>query len=143
MVLENQSQKEKAIKMVKEAEDYGLIHKAFHPKQNPELEEHTICNCCTCCCQIFQTYKRGIFPFHTLTSYVANVNEEKCKGCGICLEKCPVEATELVDNHSIVNVNGCIGCGLCAHHCPENTRYLERTELRKVFIPAPKIVEID
>jgi len=135
--------KEEAIKMVKDAEDYGLVHKAFHLRQNPELEEQTICNCCTCCCQIFQTYKRGIFPFHTLTSYIANVDEDKCKGCGICLEKCPVEAIELVDNHSIVNVDRCIGCGLCAHHCPENARSLERTELRKVFIPAPKIVDID
>ena len=138
-----QISKEEAIKMVKEAEDYGLVHKAFHTKQNPELEEQTICNCCTCCCQIFQTYKRGIFPVHTLTSYIANVDEDKCKGCGICLEKCPVEAIELVDNHSIVNLERCIGCGLCAHHCPENARYLERTELRKVFIPVPKVVEID
>ena len=131
--------KEEAIKMVKEAEDYGLVHKAFHAKQNPELEEQTICNCCTCCCQTFLTYKRSIFPFHTLTSYIANVDEDICKGCGICLEKCPVEAIELVDNHSIVNVDRCIGCGICAHHCPEKARTLERTGLRKVFIPAPKL----
>lgn len=135
--------KEEAIAMVKEAEDYGLVHKAFHVKQNPELEEQTICNCCTCCCQIFQTFDRGIFPFHTLTSSIANVDNEKCKGCGICIEKCPVEAIELVDNHSTINVDRCIGCGICAHHCPENARTLERTGLRKVFIPAPKLVEID
>ena len=131
--------KEEAIAMVKEAEDYGLVHKAFHVKQNLELEEQTICSCCTCCCQTFQTYKRGIFPFFTLTSYIANVDNEKCKGCGICVEKCPIEAAELVGDHSVVNVDRCMGCGIYAHHCPEKARTLERTGLRKVFIPAPKL----
>lgn len=135
--------KEEAIKMVKEAEDYGLVHKAFHVRQDPELEEQTICNCCTCCCQIFQTYNRGIFPFHTLTTSMAIVDTEKCKGCGICIEKCPIEATEMVGDHSIVNVDRCIGCGICVHHCPEIARTLERTGIRKVFIPTPKLVEID
>lgn len=135
--------KEEAIKMVKEAEDYGLVHKAFHVRQNPELEEQTICNCCTCCCQIFQTYNRGIFPFHTLTTSMTSVDTEKCKGCGICIEKCPIEATEMVGDHSLVNVDRCIGCGICVHHCPEKARTLERTRIRKVFIPTPKLVEIN
>ncbi|MFX1575478.1 MAG: ATP-binding protein, partial [Promethearchaeota archaeon] len=134
--------KEDAINMVKKAEDYGLVHKAFHIKQNPELDETTICSCCTCCCQTFQIHKRGIFPFYTFTSYIANVDEEKCKGCGICLEKCPVEAVELINNYSIVNKDRCIGCGLCAHHCPEKARSLERTGLRKVFISAPKLAKL-
>lgn len=58
-----QISKEEAIKMVNSAEDYGLVHKAFHLRQNPELEEQTICNCCTCCCQIFQTYNEVYFLF--------------------------------------------------------------------------------
>ncbi|MFW9950208.1 MAG: hypothetical protein ACFFKA_08795, partial [Candidatus Thorarchaeota archaeon] len=33
--------KAEAIKMIKQAENYGLVHKAFHIKQNPELEEQT------------------------------------------------------------------------------------------------------
>jgi len=37
----------------------------------------------------------------------------------------------------------CMGCGICAHHCPENARSLERTGLRTVFIPPPKIAEQD
>ncbi|MFX1364916.1 MAG: ATP-binding protein [Promethearchaeota archaeon] len=135
--------KEDALKMVKKAEDYGVVHKAFHAKRNPELEELTICNCCTCCCQIFQFFKRGIFPFHTLTSSIAIVDPEKCIGCDICVEKCPMEATKLEGNHSIVNVERCIGCGVCAHHCPEKAITLKKTGLRKVFIPTPKFIEVD
>jgi ferredoxin/predicted transcriptional regulator len=132
--------KEEAIKKLKEAEDIGLVHKAIH-MQDPDLEEVGLCNCCSCCCQFFQLYKRGILAFHTLTSYIANLDETTCKGCGVCVEKCPIEAIEIVDNLSITNMDRCIGCGICAHHCPENARTLVRTGLRKVFIPPPKIAE--
>ena len=134
--------KEEAIEILKEAEDNGLVHKAIH-MQDPDLEELALCNCCNCCCQFFQLYKRGIVAFHTLTSYIANVDETMCRGCGTCVEKCPIEAIELVDALSVTNTDKCIGCGVCAHHCPENARNLERTGLRNVFIPPPKIAGND
>ncbi len=134
--------KEQAMEILKEAEDKGLVHKAIH-MQDPNLEELALCNCCNCCCQFFQLYRRGIIPFHTLTSYLAHVDENKCSGCGTCVEKCPIEAIELVDSLSVTNMDKCIGCGICAHHCPENARNLERTGLRTVFIPPPKIAEHD
>lgn len=126
--------KAEALEILKEAEDDGLIHKAIHMK-NPNQEEDAFCNCCDCCCQFFQLYKRGILPFHTLSYYIAKVDEDKCTGCGTCIEKCPIEAIELVDALSSTNLNKCIGCGLCAHHCPEKARILERTGLRDIFIP--------
>ena len=134
--------KEEAIEILKEAEDNGLVHKAIHLK-NPEQEEDAFCNCCNCCCQFFQLYKRGIFPFHTLTYYLARTDENKCTGCGICSQKCPIEAIELIDSFSVTNHNRCIGCGLCAHHCPEKARNLERTGLREVFIPPSQLVKIN
>ncbi len=56
--------------------------------------------------------------FHTFTSYLAYVDEIKCKGCGICVEKCPIEAIELEGELSVTNNDKCIGCGICSHHCP-------------------------
>lgn len=134
--------KEEATNILKEAEDDGLVHKDIHLK-NPGQEEQALCNCCNCCCQFFQLYKRGIFPFHTLTYYIANVDENKCIGCGICVQKCLIEAIELTNALSITNLDRCIGCGLCAHHCPEQVRNLERTGLREVFISPPQIVQIN
>ncbi|MHA2392745.1 MAG: ATP-binding protein [Promethearchaeota archaeon] len=134
--------KEEAMKILKEAEDDGLIHKAIHLK-NPEQEEQAFCNCCNCCCQFFQLYKRGIIPFHTITYYIANLDQEKCRGCGICVEKCPIDAIELSETLSFTNLDRCIGCGLCAYHCPEKARNLERTGLRRIFIPPPHIIQID
>ncbi len=134
--------KAEALEILKEAEEDGLIHKAIHLK-NPGQEEDAFCNCCNCCCQLFQLYKRGIFPFHTLTYYIARVDEEKCTGCGTCSQKCPIEAIELIGTLSTTILERCIGCGLCAHHCPEKARSLERTGLREVFIPPPQLSQIN
>jgi NAD-dependent dihydropyrimidine dehydrogenase PreA subunit len=135
--------KEEAIEILKDAEDIGLVHKVVHVQQNPEQEEQSICNCCSCCCALFQGYQKGLAAFHTLTSYIADVDITKCKGCGICVEKCPIEAIELINSLSVTNIDSCIGCGICAHFCSENARCLRRTGLREVFIPPPKIDKDD
>lgn len=131
--------KDEAKRVLKLSEDEGLVHKAFHVHLKPDLEEEAICNCCKCCCGIFQMYYGGITPYHCYTSYLAKVNESECIGCGTCMEKCPMEAIDLVDATAIVNENRCIGCGVCAHHCPENAINLKRTGTREVYVPPLKI----
>jgi ferredoxin len=131
--------KEDTIKLLKEAEDHGLVHQAFHQRFNPEMDEEAICSCCKCCCGVFDLFYRGFMPYHVLTSYLARVDEDLCIGCGTCVEKCPMEAIELEDNKAVVNEDRCIGCGVCAHHCPEDAMKLERTGPRDVFIPPPKL----
>jgi len=131
--------KDVAKRILKEAEEEGLVHKTFHDDFSLDEKENSICNCCKCCCILFQTYYRGIISFHTLTSYIAEINENKCIGCGKCAEKCPIEAISLVDGKATDDENKCIGCGVCVHHCLENARTLVRTELREVYIPPPII----
>ncbi|MFX1259612.1 MAG: 4Fe-4S binding protein [Promethearchaeota archaeon] len=130
---------EEALKLCREAEDYGLVHKIFHIRSNPEKGIEAICNCCKCCCGIFQMYHRGITPFHTISSYRARVNEDNCIACGSCVEKCPMEAIELENSFAVIDENKCIGCGVCAHHCPERAIHLKRTGFRDVFIPLKKL----
>jgi len=56
---------------------------------------------------------------------IANVNEDLCRGCGICVEACPYKAIELkeVDRFGqkvlVANVNEalCKGCGSCSAAC--------------------------
>lgn len=56
------------------------------------------------------------------------VDVDKCKGCGLCLEACPLNLLEL--NPNTVNTKGyqpmrihtpdkCIGCANCALMCPD------------------------
>jgi ferredoxin len=127
--------KDEAKRILKEAEEEGLVHKTFHDDFNFDQKENSICNCCKCCCILFQTYYRGIVSFRTITSYIAEVDERKCIGCGICVEKCPIEAISLIDGKVHDDKNRCIGCGICVHHCPENARTIIKTEQREVYLP--------
>ena len=136
----NSVSKDEAKKIIKKASDEGLVHKAFHVHLKTDLDEEAICNCCSCCCGIFQLYSRGVMPYHCYTNYLAEVNEENCIGCGTCVEICPMHTIDLVDTIAQINESKCIGCGLCAHHCPEEAIELKRIENREVFIPPPKII---
>jgi ferredoxin/DNA-binding HxlR family transcriptional regulator len=131
--------KEEAKKVLKEAEDSGLVHKVFHSKLDFSKDLDGICSCCKCCCGIFRMFYQGIWPFHTMTSYMAKSNYEQCIGCGTCVEKCQMEAISLTNDHAEINEERCIGCGVCAHLCPEHAMTIERTGPREIFILPPKI----
>jgi Fe-S-cluster-containing hydrogenase component 2 len=49
----------------------------------------------------------------------AVVNQEKCAGCGACIEVCPVEAISF-NSQRKAQVDGekCIECGSCVRQCP-------------------------
>lgn len=47
------------------------------------------------------------------------INEEKCKGCGLCQKSCPVEAIEgQAREKRVINQDKCIKCGTCLLSCP-------------------------
>jgi heterodisulfide reductase subunit A len=81
---------------------------------------------------------------------VSIVDEAICSGCGVCVELCPVEAIELVEEPvSAVTfgvmtvlsgkkkvarvVEGCIGCGSCASYCPSGAMSLQNFKDQQVF----------
>ncbi len=81
---------------------------------------------------------------------VSVVDEAICSGCGLCVEICPVEAIELVEEpvaavtYEILEVSGglkrvarvtegCIGCGSCASYCPSDAMSLRNFKDRQIF----------
>jgi heterodisulfide reductase subunit A len=48
---------------------------------------------------------------------VAEVDREKCSGCGECLLACPYNAIERVEGKAQVNIALCKGCGTCVGAC--------------------------
>ena len=45
------------------------------------------------------------------------VNNEKCTGCGACVDVCPVNAIK-IENEKAVIGEECIDCGACIAQCP-------------------------
>lgn len=47
------------------------------------------------------------------------IDKDCCTGCGICIDSCPTNSLELVDNVSaLVRPDTCTGCGACVDACP-------------------------
>jgi len=54
------------------------------------------------------------------------ITEDRCKGCGRCIEACPKKVLRLRKTLNRRGVrpafytgSGCIGCGFCFYNCPE------------------------
>lgn len=56
------------------------------------------------------------------------INEILCKGCGICVEACPLKVLAVSQTKinprglnvaEAVNPGKCIGCNLCVNVCPD------------------------
>ncbi len=47
------------------------------------------------------------------------VDKDKCTGCGICIEECPVGAISMENEKAEIDMNECIRCGKCHEICEE------------------------
>jgi ferredoxin len=127
--------REEALRIMKEAEDAGLIHKAFHPGSREDSPETSICNCCKDCCDTFGLWRNGSLPLINSTYHLSMIDMEICSGCGTCIEWCPTDAISLDDHDLAVRAEAsCIGCGICAKFCPEEAISLKEG-LRRVYVP--------
>ncbi len=48
------------------------------------------------------------------------VDSDACQVCGVCVNKCPVDAMAVDDDRVIVDAEKCILCGACESRCPLN-----------------------
>ena len=62
---------------------------------------------------------------HTRTLVRPQADPERCTACGTCVEQCPVEALELVDDLPRVDPERCITCFCCQEMCPEKAISLQ------------------
>lgn len=144
--------RQEAHDILRQCAEVGLVHGVSNWQEGVD----TICNCCRCCCLMFEAFHKlkhaqGMTP----SNYRVRNNAETCVGCGLCLKRCPMGAMQLEDypeaknritvvaaknrsgdvelknktgKVSAVSQDLCIGCGVCAYKCPTNSLVLERRE---------------
>ncbi len=64
--------------------------------------------------------------------YVAEVDYDKCNGCGVCVQRCQFGALKLELTSEKANIDQfkCYGCGLCETGCPRGAiKLVERKSL--------------
>lgn len=58
------------------------------------------------------------------------VDQEKCIGCGVCVDVCPEKVVRFVNEMSKAFV--CVGCGECVRYCPREALVDETSEVTRV-----------
>ena len=103
-----------SLDIVREAEEVGLVHWGD-------------CYCCSCACEnLFPVTRARRFDLMTPNRFLAVVNEDRCKGCQDCVERCPFEAIEMRKTansrklKASVAADRCKGCGVCIVGCKQN-----------------------
>jgi len=130
--LSREIKREEAKDILKVAADAGLVHAI----SNRQKDADTICNCCRCSCVFFESYhvlKHD--KSHDYSNYRVRINPETCKACGLCVQRCPIQALTLEDSPlaenkqgkaaTLMNPDQCLGCGVCVHKCPTQSLILE------------------
>ncbi|MCB2227014.1 MAG: 4Fe-4S dicluster domain-containing protein [Desulfarculaceae bacterium] len=114
---------EEALEIIKNADEQGLV---LQPTNAEKIIN--ICCCCGDCCQVLKTLKRHPRPGELAsTPFLAAADPEECIGCGVCVDRCQMDALSLDDDDKVVlAVERCIGCGLCVSTCPSGALSLER-----------------
>ncbi|MBU1356092.1 MAG: 4Fe-4S binding protein [Candidatus Edwardsbacteria bacterium] len=123
--------REEALEIARMNEADGLV---FQPSNTRKVD--FICSCCGCCCGMLRLQKILPKPVDFwATNYCASVNAGTCSGCGICVERCQVNAVTVDDRAgtAVINLDRCIGCGNCVSTCPTGAMSLLKKE--KEIVP--------
>jgi Na+-translocating ferredoxin:NAD+ oxidoreductase subunit B len=121
-----------ALALIDETEKIGLVHSV----SNIAGGFFYVCNCCGCCCGILRGITEwGIEQSIAASNYYSSIDPQKCRGCGVCIERCHMKAISRRDGISAVDRKKCIGCGLCVTGCRFEAAGLELKPACEIINP--------
>ena len=121
--------KEECLNILDVAEEKGMVLQPGNSRK-----PSCICICCGCCCGVITTAKKQSRPSRFFASnYYARIDADLCKGCGVCVERCQMDAIIQEGKNFRVDLDRCIGCGLCVTKCKLGAVKLIKKE--KVTVP--------
>ncbi len=122
---------DEAKEIVKKNEEAGLVMQPFNSQKIGGM-----CSCCGDCCGVLRSLKMNPNPAKMVQSnYFAQVDDEECTGCETCLERCQMDAIDVVDGIAEINLVRCIGCGLCVTTCPVDAIELIKKPEEELYEP--------
>ena len=123
--------KDEAKEIVKKNEEAGLVMQPFNSQKVGGM-----CSCCGDCCGMLRSLKKQPVPAAAVQSnYFAAVDAEDCVGCETCLERCQMDAIDMVNDTAVVNLDRCIGCGLCVTTCSTDALSLVKKQDEHLYQP--------
>ncbi len=132
-----------ALEIMRQNEADGLV---LQPTNYQKVD--FVCSCCGCCCGVLRIQKAMPKPAANWAhNFYAEVDADKCTGCGTCVERCQVSAVKVDEQKGVatINLDRCIGCGNCVASCPSEAMRLisrektaappeDRTTLYKILV---------
>ncbi len=123
--------KDEAKAIILKNEEAGLVLQPFNSQFIGGM-----CSCCGCCCGMLRSLKKQAHPAEAVKSnYFARINTEACAGCQTCVDRCQMEAIEMVDDKAVITLKRCIGCGLCVTTCPTDAIQLIKKPEDALYVP--------
>ncbi|MFO7964268.1 MAG: 4Fe-4S binding protein [Desulfobacterales bacterium] len=120
---------EEAIQIIQDCDKEGLVHNIDNCSKNIR----TLCNCCSCCCILIKSLKRGESFAGAPSRYLVQFDQNTCSACFTCISRCPTAARRDVDGALFYDPDRCIGCGLCVTTCPTGSNEMVlRNEKHKI-----------
>lgn len=107
--------KQQLLEILQRCREFGLIHITDNIRHKPSF----ICNCCSCCCELLAGVQIGFHQGIAKAPFLAAVDQERCNGCGLCVQACNVGALSDGDKKQPVQLQEeiCLGCGACVPVC--------------------------
>ena len=123
--------KVEAMNIIDDCKLHGMVQCADNVKTEPWY----ICNCCGCCCSMFNAMRKYELRTTVVSAgFIAQSDPQKCENCGVCVDACPVNCIEQGESFAKVNEGICLGCGVCVAKCPRDAITLTRRKQR-IYTP--------